>query len=235
MDTGGTGSKWELSAPESYILLHGPKGGPEGAEEAFKLALLELAARGWITTDEKSGGVEGETSEAQVDSLLARGETDLAPKQRPLVAALAIFEGALSEAGNPQEGIPAAEVRRFAEDRYGKLSAFAEEEVLSSLQERGYYAYSEDKVLGLIPPGRLQRDRGGWQGPTGVGADHRAGADELSRLGAARPGQGTLLSRYSWSGDATDAFAVPASCRNYRLWKRWCRRRRVGRFRRRLF
>lgn len=30
--------------PESYILLHGPKGGPGGAEEAFKLALVELAA-----------------------------------------------------------------------------------------------------------------------------------------------------------------------------------------------
>jgi hypothetical protein len=50
-----TGNRWGLSASESYVFLHSPKGGFEGAEEAFKTALAELAARGWIATEGKPG------------------------------------------------------------------------------------------------------------------------------------------------------------------------------------
>ena len=36
-------TRWELSAPESYVLMHGPNA--DGAE-AFKMAVLELVMRG---------------------------------------------------------------------------------------------------------------------------------------------------------------------------------------------
>lgn len=152
MDAGGTGSSRDLSAPEAYILLHGLKGGPEGTEEAFKLALVELAARGWIATEE-----ETEDTDVQAGAFLRRGEADFSPRARPLSAAFSIFEEALSRSEGEVEEVQAAEVRRAAEERYGsKLSAFAEEEVLPALESRGLYERADDKILGLIP-------REGWR------------------------------------------------------------------------
>lgn len=136
MDTGHTENRWGLTAPESYILLHGPKGGPGGAEEAFKLALVELAARGYVATD-RGDTRAGEEEAARADSLLFRGEADFSPKEGTLAAAFAAFDDALSGVDNPEEGVPAAEVGREARRRYGKLSGYAEEEVLPALQVRG--------------------------------------------------------------------------------------------------
>jgi hypothetical protein len=51
----GFGRRWELTAPESYALLHGPK--REHGTQAFKLALIELIARKKISLveEEKRG------------------------------------------------------------------------------------------------------------------------------------------------------------------------------------
>lgn len=159
------GDRWGISAPESYILLHGPRGGLEPEGEAFRLALVELTARGWIFHE-----ASGESPESP-NALLLRGDTDFAPKDRPLVAALAVFEGALSEAGDPDEGIPAEYVFDAARERYGELSGYVGEDVLPSLEERGYYQYANDKILGFIPRKR-------WR-ETGTGEKVR---EDLARI-----------------------------------------------------
>lgn len=152
------GDNWGISAPESYVLLHGPKGGLEPEGEAFRLAILELSARGWISRRE---GGESEGGAEALDSRLVRGDADFAPRDRPLVAALSVYEGALSEAGDPGEGVPAEYAFAAGRERYGDFSAYIEEDVLPSLQERGYYEYADDRILGIIPRKRWRETEAG--------------------------------------------------------------------------
>lgn len=153
----GGNDRRDLSAPESYILLHGPKGGLEPEGEAFRLALVELAVRGWISRED----LGQESQDLSGDALLVRGNTDFAPRDRPLLAALSVFEGALSEAGDPDKGIPAEGVFSAARERYGELSAYVEEDVLPSLETRGYYEYADDRLLGIIPRKRWRETEAG--------------------------------------------------------------------------
>lgn len=155
------GDRWGVSAPESYVLLHGPKGGREPEGEAFRLALVELAARGWISREDRENGAEDDSPEPLNESLLVRGDTDFAPRGRPLVSALAVFEGALSEAGDPEQGVPAEYVSTAARERYGDLSGYVEEDVLPSLRERGYYEYADAPILGIIPRKRWRETEAG--------------------------------------------------------------------------
>lgn len=150
------GDRWGVSAPEAYVLLHGPERARQPESEAFRLALVELWARGWISG---SAG-EGEPAETS-GSRLVRGDSDFAPRDRALVAALAVFESALSEAGDPGEGVPAEYVFARARERYGDLAAYLEEEVLPSLEERGYYERADDRILWVIPRKRWRETGAG--------------------------------------------------------------------------
>lgn len=196
MDTGQTGNRWGLTAPESYILLHGPEGGPGGVEEAFKLAFVELAARGYVATDEGDTRA-GDDQTARDDPLLFRGEADFPPKEGPLSAAFAAFEDALggaasSGSGNPEDGVSAAEVSREAERRYGKLSGYAEEEVFPALRARGLYELGEGRILGIFPREKWRETEAArrrakiWRAPPGRPRRHSSSGRAGIRRGRCR-------------------------------------------------
>ncbi|MDP9375790.1 MAG: GPP34 family phosphoprotein, partial [Chloroflexota bacterium] len=120
---------WRLSAPESYVLLHGPKA---RGNKVFALALMELVARGAFRI------IRGD------QPLLMRGPRPARPDARPLAA---IWD--LRPAGKP-----VADVARAAKGRYGSLRGYVEREVLAALAERGLYRREAYKILWIFPASR---------------------------------------------------------------------------------
>ena len=74
---------WSLSAPESYVLLHGADA---DAREVFKLALTELIARGALVLEEERGGWRGRTR-----PIVRDGPRATSPRERPLAAAWEVY------------------------------------------------------------------------------------------------------------------------------------------------
>jgi uncharacterized membrane protein YgcG len=133
------------------VLLRGPSA--SGAE-AFKLALLELVARGrlrMVETMEQSS--LGDVVPARV---LARGDQALPPAEPVLASVWTLYNSIPARAfADGTEGVTADELAREAQRRYRPLGQFTERIVLSVLLDRGLYAYESYRIFWLIPARRL--------------------------------------------------------------------------------
>ena len=142
----GLTSRWELSAPESYVLLHGPRA---DSVEAFKKGLLELAARGVlaITTYDLSRFFWFPRRETAIRS----GPNDFTTVNvgPPLRRIHDVYRHA--EAHARWGGAHIQDLGRSARMIEMPLMAYSRQVVIPSLVERGLLQPGEHRVLGLFP------------------------------------------------------------------------------------
>ncbi len=155
---------WRLSAPESYVLLHGPKA---RGNKVFALALMELVARGAYRI------IRGD------QPLLMRGPRPARPDARPLAAIWAL--GVVD--------VPVAKVARAARRRYGSLRGYVEREVLAGLVERGLYRREEYTILWIFPASRYVLTPEGKAARAELKAWRAAGARGFGDLVRRDPGR----------------------------------------------
>jgi len=128
--------RWELTAPESYALLHGPNG--EHGTEVFRLALAELVVSKKIFFEEgNKRGFFGKRSR----TLLVLGRDHRRPESRSVAALLDLAHAAglrVASHGSAM-GIPFEKLLRMARKRYGWPGGYAEAEVMPTLVDRGLY------------------------------------------------------------------------------------------------
>lgn len=169
---------WELTAPESYALLHGPR--HEHGTQAFKLALIELTAREKISlVIEEKRGVFSRGSIV----LLVPGKDRHRPQSRSLTALLDLLDSAGTRVlpDGKTAGVPVAKLVRKARKKYGWPGGYAEAEVMPALAARGFYERRKRKILGLF--GALK-----WE-PTASGRRAMEELEEAVSLGYRRFGE----------------------------------------------
>lgn len=167
---------WTLTAPESYVLLHGPHA---SGRETFKLALLDLIARGTLRLVEVTGrGVFGRDRRA---SVLVPGPTPVPPAAQPLASVWLVYSGVpLRSYAGGVTGVPVAALARAAVRRYRSLDRYRFEEVVPALVDRRLFAREEYRVLWLVPAQRIV--------VTPAGARARADLEQRLALGRAQFG-----------------------------------------------
>lgn len=137
-------SHWELTAPESYVLVYGPKA---GGSRPFKLALMELVAGKCLTLTDAEDSVLFGLWKRNV-ALLAPGAESRSPGSRSLSALLDLLgEMTPRTTRDGNIGVPVAGFARKARRKYGWLGGYAETEVMPGLVSRGFYERQEQ--LGL--------------------------------------------------------------------------------------
>ncbi len=137
--------RWGPTAPESCVLLDGPKG---SGTEAFRLAVLESIARRALTT------AAGRTG------LLLPGPETRPTGERPIDAMGEILDEARARTSR-DTGIPVKKLARATRRRYGSLDGYARSEVLPALERRGLYSRRERRLLGFFPVTRWELTRSG--------------------------------------------------------------------------
>lgn len=133
---------WELTAPESYALLHGPRG--EYGTHAFKLALIELIARGNISlTKGEEGGFFKHTSIL----FLGACKTCRRPESRVLTVLLDLLDNTDGRTlPNSEVAVPMAKFVRAARKKYGWPGGYTEVEVMPVLAARGLCERQERRI-----------------------------------------------------------------------------------------
>ena len=140
--------RWELSAPESGVLLWGPE---TRSGEALKLALLELVVRQvlrLVSVRERRLVIFSKTV-----SLLAPGPGRDRPSGRTLRGVL----DATPPSRTYPDGTVGATVARWARTvvaRYQRDGGYVQAEVLPALEERGLYRRERYRRLGLFAASR---------------------------------------------------------------------------------
>ena len=139
---------WELTAPESYALLHGAES--RAKIEALKLAVGELVARKELSLERvETPGLFG-LRKGVSDLLVAGGQSQRYLGARSLQAALDLVRAADDRAlqnGTPR-GITVERFVRAVRKKYGWPAGYADAEVMPTLAERGLYR-REDRKLKL--------------------------------------------------------------------------------------
>src|SRR3954469_244891 len=108
-------NRWRLTAPESYVLLYGPKSGGS----ALKLALLELVARECLELVEVEE--RGAFGRARRVATLRDGSRRRDPGGPPLDAVVELLGSVQTEGSEDGSGgVPVAEFTRAARKRYGR-------------------------------------------------------------------------------------------------------------------
>jgi hypothetical protein len=165
-------TRWQLTAPESFVLLNGT--GSSGSE-AFKLGVMELVGRGALSI---GTATEGRFRHRQV-TLLRDGGHPVAPRERVLEAIWSIYRRTPSDSyGDGQHGAQIEDVARTAVQQYAKLGRFVSAEVVPALVERGLYERKEGRILWIIPTTKYE--------PTADGHAARAELERLLTLGRER-------------------------------------------------
>jgi uncharacterized membrane protein YgcG len=141
---------WEPSAPESYVLLHGVDR-PDA--QPFKLAITELVARGALKLLEiEEPGVFGMRRKI---SVLTEGDDRKLITEQSLAAVQRVLgEARLSTFSDGTVGTTVEDLAVAAQRHYKPLSAYATDEVLPTLIDRGYYAKETRRILGIFPSTR---------------------------------------------------------------------------------
>jgi hypothetical protein len=147
---GWPASRWELPAPEAFMLLHGH--GASGAG-AFKLALLELAAAKHLRVNEiRERGFLGT---AKKTALLQEGERfGEFPPHRSLISVLSIFKAAPRSSVGGEVGVTVKTLTEEARKQYKTLSGYATAQIWPALVRRDLYREEEHRVLGIFPARR---------------------------------------------------------------------------------
>ncbi len=163
---------WRLTAPESYVLRHGPRA---SGTEAFKLVLMELVARGVLrlAREERGGLFGGEPAPAP-----ARGAGGGRPDSAVLEAVHGLYRAQAAKTAGPF--VPIKDLARAAGSQWGGLGNFTGRVVLPALATRGLYRREEYRILWLFPASRFV--------PTPDGEAVRADLERLLRIGREEAG-----------------------------------------------
>ncbi len=139
-EKGWRSSYGELTAPESYALVYGPKA---DGSRPFKLALMELVAgKHLILTEAKDSALFGLWKRNV--ALLAPGARHRSPDSRSLFSLLDLLgEMSPRTTRDGNVGVPGAEFARKARRKYGWLGGYAETEVMPRLVNRGFFERRE--------------------------------------------------------------------------------------------
>lgn len=142
-EQGWPGSRWRLTAPESYVLIYGPEA---GGSRPFKLALMELVAGKCLTlTDTEDSALFGLWKRRV--ALLSPGPEYRSPRSRSLSALLDLLgETSPRTTRDGNTGVPIPKLARKARRKYGWLGGYAESEVIPGLASRGLYERRERTV-----------------------------------------------------------------------------------------
>jgi len=141
----GFRNRWELPAPESYALLYGPK----DARQIFKLALLELVARGYLELAEIEE--PGRFGRSRKTTVLRHGTNRGRPESRSLGAVLSLFTGAVARpVGGRQTEMPVPDLARSARTHYGSFEGYVEAQVMPALQRRNLFERRMRRRLGIF-------------------------------------------------------------------------------------
>lgn len=129
--------RWQLTAPESHVLLHGQR---VERVKAFKVALAELLARGRLR---QIGGATGR--------LLAVRD-NITPLPPPLQV---VWDLVAAIPGAERTGVPLSLVGKAAMKRWGNgVASYPVREVMPQLRARGIYGQESYRILGFIPASR---------------------------------------------------------------------------------
>src|SRR5262249_15707829 len=139
----GQAPRWQLSAPESYVLLHGTHA--SGAE-AFKKGLLELVARGMLKLERRTRN--SFLWFTATHSILLPGPT-MAPTPPAPPPLRAIHSLSLSTPGFDPPGVRVKDLPRGS-GRW-TIKRFASHVVMPTLVERGLYRFVDGYQFGIVP------------------------------------------------------------------------------------
>ena len=143
---------WGPSAPESRVLLYGPKG---QGKEVFKLAVLELISRRRLAPAEEQDLSE----KVSLSGLLSPGPETRPTRHRPLDVVSDLFDEVRSRPSDVD--VPGAylfELARETKRRYGSFDGYVKAEVLPALERRGLYKRRKRR---LLPASRWELTRSG--------------------------------------------------------------------------
>lgn len=176
LDADWPATAWALTAPESYVLLHGPEA---SGRETFKLALLELVARGTLRLVEVGGA--GGFGRGRRVSVLAPGVRPEPPAAQALASLWLLYSGVpLRLFDGDVAGVALPDFVRAVRRRYRSLDRYRFEEVVAPLVDRGLLAREEYRLLWLWPARRVV--------VTPAGARPRADLERRLALGRAHFG-----------------------------------------------
>ena len=181
--TGWPATPWELTAPESYVLLHGPSA--SGAE-TFKLAVLELVARGFLklVQVEEASTLGGQH---RLDGLV-RGARAKPPAEPALASVWTLYASIPTRTFvDGSEGVPVDELAREAQRRYKLLRHFVERVVMSTLLDRGLYTYEHYRIFWFFPASRLVLSPAGANARADLEARLALGREQFGRWVDADP------------------------------------------------
>lgn len=135
-------SRWVLTAPESYVLVYGPK---SGGSRPFKLALMELVAGKCLTVTGTEDSILFGLRKRSV-ALLSPGARPRFPGSRSLSALMDLLDEIPPRTTRDvNTGVPVVEVTRKAQRKYGWLGGYTETEVMPGLVSRGLYEGQEQR------------------------------------------------------------------------------------------
>ena len=129
---------WPLSAPESYVLLHGPRA---KSVEAFKRGLLELVARDVLTMETRERGRLFPLFTARTSFLLRGPKMPWVHSAAPPLRSIWDIYSRTSISVSPGDprGVRVRDLRRSARVLGTPLRNFTSWSVLPALMERGLY------------------------------------------------------------------------------------------------
>ena len=174
--------RWGPSAPESRVLLDGPKG---SGTEAFRLAVLELIARRRLSVARE----ENLANEKTPSGVLLPGAEARPTGHRPLDAIHELFEGARTR----DSGVSVKMLARKTRKRYGSLDGYVKTEVLPALQRRGLYEKREKRLLWILPVTRWELTRSGDAARAQLEQNRRLGEDHFREWVERDPQQAYLF------------------------------------------
>jgi hypothetical protein len=139
--TGAGTDRWDLTAPESWVLLNGPK----ADSQPFKLGLTELMARGALRLIESKGRFGKKTV------LLADGLRASAPNEAALRALWELYRRGSTKTTPDGTGVPVDQLARSAKSTFGSVGGYVHRAVLPGLVERGLFEKKEGRFLFVFP------------------------------------------------------------------------------------
>jgi hypothetical protein len=170
------GTRWELTAPESFVLLNGPSA---SGREAFKLGVMELIARGALAMDEAGSK----------NATLRDGPQARAPRERALGAIWDVYRASPSHSWAGRYGVRLKDLGRTAVKQYGSLDAYRKNEVLGALVDRGLYERREGRFLWIFPTTRFELTPDGDRARDELQRLMATGREQFSGWAAKEPSQ----------------------------------------------
>ena len=179
-------TRWNLTAPESYVLN---SVGDGSGVEAFKLAVKELVARGALRIEPVE--TRGRLGARKRQSALTQGPQFGRGAGRSLAPVLEVFANAekrtlqsteASRGGaRPVEGVLVEALAKAARKQLGGFDRYRDECVVRGLEERGLMTVSTRRVLGVFASSRKGWTESGRQAVDELEEWMRVGRERVRR------------------------------------------------------